>query len=236
MQVQFQTVLFDSEDFRFAVVNDNVLTIVTGKGELDLQFGSEDEALDAQVELGEVLDSAKGSNIGNVLQEAAEVVSGLFGSLLNRAETVKRTVRTKAQAAASATKAAKTVEDFAQDLVSQLEQALNPAGATRTTRSTAQDAEDVFGTSRTSRTRREVTADSVVSTLTDAELREVIEVKAEQLIATNRQVQELVAQLRRHYTPSEVQEAIAQHKEMVFNVARANDHLTVNAVFAGLLG
>lgn len=230
MQVQFQTVLFDSEDFRFAVVNDNVLTIVTAKGELDLQFASEDDALDAQVELGEVLDAAKGSNLGNALQEAAEAVSGLFGSLLNRAGTVKRTVRTKAQEAKAATK---TVEDFAQDLVSQLEQALNPAGATRTTRSTAQDAEDVFGTSRT---RREVTADSVVSTLTDAELREVIEVKAEQLIATNRQVQELVAQLRRHYTPSEVQEAIAQHKEMVFNVARANDHLTVNAVFAGLLG
>lgn len=230
MQVQFQTVLFDSEDFRFAVVNDDVLTIVTGKGELDLQFGSEAEALDAQVELGEVLDAAKGSNFGDVLQEAADVVTGLFGSLLNRAGTVKRTVRTKAQEVKSASK---SVEDFAQDLVSQLEQALNPAGATRTSRTSAQDAEDVFGTSRA---RREVTADSVVSTLTDAELREVIDVKAEQLIQTNRQVQELVAQLRRHYTASEVQESIAQHKEMVFNVARANSHLTVNEVFNGLLG
>lgn len=237
MQVQFQTVLFDSEDFRFAVVNGDVLTIVTKKGDLDLKFASEDDALDAQVELGEVLDSAKGGSLSSALQEAATVVSDLFGSLLGNVGTVKRTVRTKAAQAKATTQ---TFEERARsivgDLADQLEKALDPAGVRG--RSTAQDSEDVFGSSRSAEAARARTVDAnaVVHTLSDAELRLVIDEKAEQLIATDRRVQNLVSQLRQFHTESEVQETIREHKEMVFRTARNNDHLTVNEVFNRILG
>lgn len=237
MQVQFQTVLFDSEDYRFAIVKDNVLIIVTQKGDLELTFGSEDEALDAQLELGEALDSAKGNSLSSVLQEAASVVTGLFGSLVSNAGTAKRTVSAKA---AQAKTTAQTFEDRARsivgDLADQLEKALDPAGMRG--RSSAQESEDVFGSSRPSAEAARastVDANSVVHTLSDAELRAVIDEKAEQLMATDRRVQNLVSQLRQFHTEAEVQETIREHKEMVFRTARNNDHLTVNEVFAGIL-
>ena len=57
MQVQFKNALFDSALFAFAVVNGSTLTIVLENAEIDLDFDTEAEALEAQAELGEVLDS-----------------------------------------------------------------------------------------------------------------------------------------------------------------------------------
>ncbi|QOI71463.1 putative structural protein [Erwinia phage pEa_SNUABM_47] len=233
MQVQFQTVLFDSEDYRFAVVVEETLVIVTSKGEIELEFDSEAEALAGQLELGEVLDAAKGSNIASVIQDAAETVSGLVSGLFGK--TGFGSVKSKV--AGKAAKATAGIDERVNEFLRQLDEAIKgaeqavPARADTRRASTA-EAEDVFGTSRT---RRAVDADAVVSTLSDADLQAVISTKADQLIATNRQVQGLVANLRRFHSEEEVQEAIDAHKEMVFNVARANDELTVNEVFNHLL-
>ena len=60
MQVQFKNALFDSALFAFAVVNGSTLTIVLENAEIDLDFDTEAEALEAQAELGEYSGTGSG--------------------------------------------------------------------------------------------------------------------------------------------------------------------------------
>lgn len=221
MQVQFQTVLFDSEDYRFAVVVEETLVIVTAKGEIELEFDSEKDALAGQLELGEVLNAAKDTNITSVLQDAANTVSNIVSNLFDKTGTY-------------ATEKTNNVDKRVTDMISCLDEVLKdtftkPKTANKTTPT---DAEDVFGTSRTKRT---VDSDSVVNTLSDDELREIISTKSDQIFSSNRQVQSLMENLRKFHIEYEIQKAIDVHKEMVFKVARENDDLTVNEVFSLLL-
>ncbi|SOK59292.1 hypothetical protein [Yersinia phage fHe-Yen9-03] len=231
MQVQFQTVLFNSEDFRFAVVLDETLVLVTAKGEIELEFDSSDEALEGQRELGRLLDAAgaKDKNATSIVKDVVNTVSELFSNL----GTVKSKVYGKVQ------ETSETVNSNLEDILRKLDSAIKaeetkqPTTQARNT-STA-DAEDVFGRNRQSSSRNVADANSVISTLSDAELETVINSKVEHLLLTNTQVQGLVAQLRRFHNEDEVQEVISSHKEMVFNVSRANDNLTVNEVITQLL-
>lgn len=222
MQVQFKNALFDSALFAFAVVNGSTLTIVLENAEIDLDFDSEAEALEAQAELGEVLDSV--GSVSGVINDAVTAVSGLVAGLFG---TAKSKV-TKASTAKSA-------EDVATTLTDILEQALaggRPAASRPAARSTAAEANDVFGTNRTARADA---ADTVVSELTDAALRTAIEDKAAQLMASDARVQAMVEQLRRFYSDAQVEEVIAVRKDQVFQFARQNGNLTLNQIVAQIL-
>ncbi|UYE98915.1 hypothetical protein XbC2_520 [Xanthomonas phage XbC2] len=221
MQVQFKNALFDSALFAFAVVNGSTLTIVLENAEIDLDFDSEAEALEAQAELGEVLDSV--GSVSNVITDAANAVSGLISGLFGTA---------KAKVTKAST--AKSAEDVATTLTDILEQALagRPAATRPASRSTASEANDVFGTNRTSRADA---ADTVVSELTDAALRTAIEDKAASLLASDARVQAMVAQLRRFYSDAQVDEVIEVRKSQVFDFARANGNLTLNQIVAQIL-
>lgn len=223
MQVQFKNALFDSALFAFAVVNGSTLTIVLENAEIDLDFDTEAEALEAQAELGEVLDSV--GSVSGVITEAAAAVTGLLSGLFGSAK-------------AKVTKAssAKSAEDVATTLTDILEQALAGGRGASTTRpaarSTASEANDVFGTNRTARTDA---ADTVVSDLTDAALRTAIEDKAASLIESDARVQAMLAQLRRFYSDAQVEEVIAVRKDQVFQFARQNGNLTLNQIVAQIL-
>lgn len=222
MQVQFKNALFDSALFAFAVVNGSTLTIVLENAEIDLDFDTEAEALEAQAELGEVLDSV--GSVSGVINDAVTAVSGLVAGLFG---TAKSKV-TKASTAKSA-------EDVATTLTDILEQALaggRPAASRPAARSTAAEANDVFGTNRTARADA---ADTVVSELTDAALRTAIEDKAAQLMASDARVQAMVEQLRRFYSDAQVEEVIAVRKDQVFQFARQNGNLTLNQIVAQIL-
>lgn len=248
MQVQFKTVLFNSADYRFSVVRGNELTIVLENNELDLEFASEDDAVIAQRELGQILDSAtsKTSKVTSALQDAAEVVTGLFGGLVGRSGAFKTKVQSTVDQAKTTAKA--TTEDLesrANDLLNDLLAALAqntevendpdvPEPRAQARRNTsAQDAESVFGTSRAS--TRAGFVEVAISELSDNDLRSAINTKANELISTDRKVQALVEQLRAFHTEDEVQEAIESHKDWIFNVARHNDELTVTELFQRLL-
>lgn len=63
MQVQFYSVGFDSDNYNFSVVNDRTLIIVTSKGEMELEFDSNEDAEYAQRELNALLNAkARGSH------------------------------------------------------------------------------------------------------------------------------------------------------------------------------
>lgn len=222
MQVQFKNALFDSALFAFAVVNGSTLTIVLENAEIDLDFDSEAEALEAQAELGEVLDSV--GSVSGVINDAVTAVSGLVAGLFG-------TAKSKVIKASTA----KSAEDVATTLTDILEQALaggRPAASRPAARSTASEANDVFGTNRTSRADA---ADTVVSELTDAALRTAIEDKAAALLASDARVQAMVAQLRRFYSDEQVNEVIEVRKSQVFDFARQNGNLTLNQIVAQIL-
>lgn len=222
MQVQFKNALFGLEDYDFAVVSGNSLVIALKTREIELEFGSEEEAFDAQAELAVVIDAAKSDSvsIADVLEEAASVVSGLFGGLVSR-------VKTKATATST------SVQDRVAKVVADLEEVLEPAVRAAQTRTSTADAESVFGTSRTARNTS--AADTVVSELSDNALRVAISDKADHLVENDTRVKALVAQLRTFHSDEEVEEVIQIRKDQVFQIARANDHLTVNEVFTELL-
>lgn len=222
MQVQFKNALFGLEDYDFAVVSGNSLVIALKTREIELEFGSEEEAFDAQAELAVVIDAAKSDSvsIADVLEEAASVVSGLFGGLVSR-------VKTKATATST------SVQDRVAKVVADLEEVLEPAVRAAQTRTSSADAESVFGTSRTARNTS--AADTVVSELSDNALRVAISDKADHLVENDTRVKALVAQLRTFHSDEEVEEVIQIRKDQVFQIARANDHLTVNEVFTELL-
>lgn len=242
MQVQFQTVLFNSDDFKFAIVLENSLVIVTTKGELELEYKSEAEALTAQVELGEVLDSVKKTDIGSVvdtIKDAAETVSVMFGSLLgSTSKVVKAKVSPKAK-----NEVLDDVEERVNSILSTITKFLDSdkeePDTTEKSKSAVDDAESVFGTRRSAAGQKPgkptASVHSIISDLSDDELKQVIHEKAEQLMRSNRQVQELVDQLHAFHSEDEVLELIQAHKDMVFRIARANDHLSVNEIFDGLL-
>lgn len=223
MQVQFKNALFGLEDYDFAVVSGNSLVIALKTREIELEFASEAEAFDAQAELAEVIDAAKADtfSIAEVLDEAVTVVSGLFGGLVSR-------VKTKATGTGS------SVQDRVAKVVADLEEALEPVvRATTQARTKSAEAEDVFGTTRTPRPA--ATADAVVSNLSDTALRTAISDKADYLVENDARVKALVAQLRTFHNDAEVAEVIQIRKDQVFQIARANDHLTVNEVFSEIL-
>lgn len=227
MQVQFETVLFDSEDFLFAVVDATSLVIKTSKAELIVAFDSHEEALSAQLDLGEILDDAKGSNsVTGLFQEVSSLVSGLFGGVV---DTVSAKAR-KAGAAATTQKV--DVEARAQDMIDTITEALR--GSVRAGRDTVADAESVFGNGR-SAAKTAVSADSVVSDLTDAELTSAIDDKVAHLMANDARVIALVDNVRRFHGDDEVAGAVANHKSFIFDTARNNAHLTVNQVFNEIL-
>lgn len=233
MQVQFQNILFSTEDFHFAVVQDEVLTIVTTKGEIELELDSPEEADAALTELRDLVNNAKGTDISGIVQEAIGSVSSLFGGIFGAT-----TSKFKAKSAAASTKAktfSEEVQSRAEDILKTIEDAIQQVSpqVREAVKAAEEEAEDVFGTSRsTAKAARADVLDVAVSTLNDAQLRSAIEVKAEQLINNNDQVKELIDQIRRFNGERAVQEAIVAHKEMVFQAARDNDSLTVNEVFA----
>lgn len=216
MQVQFKNALFDSAAFVFAVANGQTLTIVLETAEIELDFATESDALAAAAELGELLNSV--GSVSGVFTEAATAVSGLLAGLFSTAKTK-----------VTKTGTAKSAEDVATTLTDILEQALS---SRPTARSNASEANSVFGTTRTDRTDR---ADTVVSDLSDAALRTAIEDKATTLLASDARVQAMVAQLRRFYSDSQVDEVIEERKEQVFQFARANGNLTLNQIVAQIL-
>lgn len=225
MQVQFKNALFGLDTYDFAVVDEATLIIVLKTREIELEFDSHEEALAAQAELGEMITAAKQNtfSVTEILEEAANVVTGLFGGLVG---SVK----------AKATKASSSVEARAAKVVADLEEVLNTVAAAksepRNTAKDSADAESVFGTTRTARTSA---ADTVVSELSDNALRVAISDKADHLVENDTRVKALVAQLRTFHSDAEVDDVIQQHKDQIFRIARANDHLTVNEVFAELL-
>ncbi|AMM44057.1 virion structural protein [Pectobacterium phage vB_PcaM_CBB] len=225
MQVEFKNALFGLEDYDFAVVSGDTLIIALKTREIHLEFESEEEAFDAKSELAVVIEAAKADSISitDVLEEAASVVTGLFGGLVS---SVK----------AKATKASSTVEARAAKVVADLEEVLDTVARSkaepRNTAKDSADAESVFGTTRTARNSA---ADTVVSELSDNALRVAISDKADHLVENDTRVKALVAQLRTFHSDEEVDDVIQQHKDQIFRIARANDHLTVNEVFVELL-
>lgn len=225
MQVQFKNALFGLDTYDFAVVDGATLIIVLKTREIELEFDSQEEALAAQAELGEMITAAKEStfSVTELLEEAANVVNSVFGGLVG---SVK----------AKATKASSSVEARAAKVVADLEEVLNtvarPQAEARTTAKDSADAESVFGTNRTARS---AAVDTVVAELSDNALRVAISEKADHLVQNDTRVKALVAQLRTFHSDEEVDDVIQQHKDQIFNLARANDHLTVNEVFNELL-
>jgi hypothetical protein len=221
MQIQFNNALFDSALFAFAVVTGSRLTIVLENAEIDLDFDSEAEALVAQAELGELLDSV--GSVSGVITEAAAAVTGLLSGLFGAAKA--KVVKTST---------AKSAEDVATTLTEILEQALGARtqAPRQPGRSTAAESNDVFGTSRTARGDA---ADAVVSDLSDAALRTAIEDKAAYLVENDARVSNMVAQLRRFHTDAQVNELIEHRKEQVFQYARQNGNLTLNQIVAQIL-
>ncbi len=225
MQVHFKNALFGLADYDFAVVREKSLFIILKTREIELEFNSHDEAIDAQAELGEMISAAKADtfSVSDLLEEAATVVTGLFGGL---ASTVK----------AKASQASSTVEARTAKIVADLEEVLEtvsrPKAEPRTTAKDSADAESVFGTTRAARNSD---ADTVVSELSDNALRTAISDKADQLVQNDVRVKALVAQLRTFHSDEEVDDVIQMHKDQIFRIARANDHLTVNEVFVELL-
>ena len=227
MQVQFKNALFGLDVYRFAVVNDEVLTIVLKEGQIDLQFGSEAEAVAAQLELGDVITEAteKSVSVSDLLQEAAGVVSGLFGTAFGSVKAKASTVSSTAKAATS------SFEEQVSKVVSQLETALDSVAETARKRTSASEANEVFGTNRSSAPVQ----DTTIFELSDSALRVAIDDKVSQLVETDTRVQALLSNLRQFHSDSEVEDVIQNHKDHIFRVARANDELTVNQLFAELL-
>lgn len=225
MQVQFNNALFDSALFSFAVVNGSTLTIVLENAEIDLDFNTEAEALAAQADLGDLLDSVGSGSVSAVITDAVSAVSGLLGGLF---------ASSKAKVSKTTAKSADVSQTLADILAAALSAGQDEAPTARpqATRNTAAEANDVFGTNRTARTDA---AETVVSDLTDAALRTAIEDKAESLIASDARVQAMVAQLRRFYSDAQVADVIAQRKEQVFQFARQNGGLTLNQIVAQIL-
>lgn len=228
MQVQFHTVLFDSADFVASVVEGDEVQIITTKATLAVAFDSQEEALEAQLDLGEILDDAKASEEGvGSLSGLFGVVSGLFGGAV---ESVTASAK-KAGAAATGRKdsAEARINDLFDTLTSALDQV---ASRGRDTASSAED-DSVFGTNRSA--ARTVSADTVIRELTDAELTSAIDDKVAYLIENDARVQALVANVRRFHSDADVNATIAAHKESIFDQARDNAELTVNQVFASIL-
>lgn len=230
MQVQFKNALFGLDTYDFAVVRDQSLIIVLKTREIELEFDSHEEALDAQAELGQVISAAKENtfSVTELMEEAATVVSSVFGGLVGSFK-------------AKATKASSSVETRAAKVVADLEEVLNAVARSQgdmntkpsTTAKDSADAESVFGTTRSARNTS--VADTQVSELSDSALRVAISDKADYLIDNDARVKALVAQLRTFHSDDQIDDVIQDHKDQIFRIARANDHLTVNEVFAELL-
>lgn len=221
MQVQFKNALFNSDLFNFAVVNGSVLTIVLDNAEVEIDFASEAEAVAAQAELGELLDSV--NSVSSGIASAANAVAGLFSGVFGSAKTKV----TKAGASK-----ASDLEKFLEDALATFTQQATQQATPSTNTKAAAEANDVFGTTRTERAD---SANVVVSQLSDAALRTAIEDKAAILIETDARVQALIAQLRRFYTDAHVEEVIEIRKEQVFQYARQNGSLTLNQIIERIL-
>lgn len=238
MQVQFQNVLFGLDSYKFAVVDETVLTIVLENNEIRLHYESEQEAFDAQAELGELINEVKSNttSFGDIFQEAAGVVNSIFGDVFQKAKTKVTNVSKTVKNAKTPTQ---SFEERVQAVVDELSKVIETAQPTveaaikRTSSTLANEAQEVFGTKRAapSEDKEEV----VISDLSDNALRVAISQKVDHLIETDVRVKALLANLRHFHSDEEIEDVIESYKAQIFDIARDNETSTVSEIITQLL-